>query len=360
MGRGESGSPVGTAESLPHGSKLDYIFCCDSAVPTGLGYAVPWKPSDKSLGYFQTSLRDNPLFARCDLPTKFPEEPEQSTMSDSISNDISHCAVHTITTKPWMLAQCCDHYARAGIGGVSIWRDVVVPEERGVGLEEAVRIVQGSGLDVPAYVRGGFFPDAVEAKRTLAIDHNKRCLDEAAALGAGQVVLVVGAVPGMPLAEARKQVADGIAACLPHAEAVGVRLSIEPLHPMYAADKSCVNRMAEARAICEQLNHPMLGIAVDIYHVWWDPNLASEIALAGQQGRLFGFHICDWRVDTRHLLTDRGLMGDGCIDIRAIRRLMEKAGFDGYHEVEVFSEAYWAMDQTEFLSRITEAYQRFA
>ena len=172
-------------------------------------------------------------------------------------------------------------------------------------------------------------------------------------------MLVVGAVPGLPLDEARKQIADGIAACLPHAEAVGVKLSIEPLHPMYAADKSCINRMAEARAVCERLDHPMLGIAVDVYHVWWDPDLANEIALVGKQGRLFGFHVCDWRVETRHLLTDRGLMGDGCIDLRTIRQQVTDAGFDGLIEVEVFSETYWAKDQTEYLSRVVDAYQRY-
>jgi len=128
---------------------------------------------------------------------------------------------------------------------------------------------------------------------------------------------------------------------------------------MYAADKSCINRMAEARAICDRLDHPMLGIAVDVYHVWWDPDLAEEIAFAGQQNRLFGFHVCDWRVETRHLLTDRGLMGDGCIDLPGIRRLMETAGFKGFREVEVFSEMYWAMDQDEYLRKITDAYQRF-
>ena len=165
------------------------------------------------------------------------------------------------------------------------------------------------------------------------------------------VVLVVGAVPGMALEEGRKQAAEGIAAILDHAKASNVKLAIEPLHPMYATDKSCINRMAEARHICEQLRHPMLGMAVDVYHVWWDPDLRAEIESAGLNGRLFGFHICDWRVDTRHLLTDRGLMGDGCIDIRTIRGWVEQTGFRGYNEVEVFSEQYWAMDQDEYFKR---------
>lgn len=270
--------------------------------------------------------------------------------------DLSRCAIHTMTNKPWSLAECCEAYAAAGVPAIGIWRNTVAPEEGGVGLDEAVRVVKSSGLAVPSYVRGGFFPAFDGADREKAIDHNKVMLDEAAALGAAQVVLVVGAVPGMPLDEARKQVADGIAACLPHAEAVGVKLSIEPLHPMYAGDKSCVNRMAEARAICEQLQHDSLGIAVDVYHVWWDPDLHLEIERAGEEGTLFGFHVCDWRIETRHLLTDRGLMGDGCIDIPRIRGWVETEGFVGYNEIEVFSEQYWAMDQHEYLKLIIERY----
>ena len=272
--------------------------------------------------------------------------------------DLSRCAVHTMTNKPWTLRQCCEHYAAAGVGGISIWRNTVAPEEGGVGLNEAAQIVKGSGLKVPAYVRGGFFPAGDAEKRQAAVEHNRVMLDEAAALGAEQVVLVVGAVPGMPLAEARQQVADGIAACLDHAERVKVKLSIEPLHPMYAADKSCINRMAEARRVCETIGSPWLGIACDVYHVWWDPDLEDEVKRAGQAGLLFGFHVCDWRVNTRDLLTDRGLMGDGCIDVRGIRRLVEAAGFDGFNEVEVFSTDYWAMDQAEYLEKIVAAYGR--
>ena len=273
--------------------------------------------------------------------------------------DLSRCAIHTMTNKPWSLAQCCEHYAGAGVAGISIWRNTVAPEEGGVGLDEAVKIVKGSGLKVPAYVRGGFFPAADDQSRQAAVDHNKKLLDEAQSLGAEQVVLVVGALPGLALSEARKQVTQGIAACLDHAQAVGVKLAIEPLHPMYAGDKSCVNQMAQARIICEQLQNPWLGIAVDVYHVWWDPDLEAEIALAGQQGTLLGFHVCDWRVDTRHLLTDRGLMGDGCIDIPTIRSWVEATGFTGFHEIEVFSEHYWAMDQARYLSLMTQRYREY-
>ena len=267
---------------------------------------------------------------------------------------ISRCAIHTQTTRAWSLAQCIDGYSRVGITGISVWRDVIEP----IGAREAGKMLRGSGMRVPALVRGGFFAAFDADRRQAAIDDNRACIDEAAEIGAGMVVLVVGAVPGMPLAEARKQVMDGIAAVLDHAAARDVKLAIEPLHPMYAADRSCINRMAEARHVCEQLRHPMLGIAVDVYHVWWDPDLEAEVALAGRQGTLFGFHVCDWRVDTRHLLTDRGLMGEGCIEIRTIRSQVERAGFVGHVEVEVFSELYWAMDQHEYVGRIRDAFCR--
>lgn len=124
---------------------------------------------------------------------------------------------------------------------------------------------------------------------------------------------------------------------------------------MYAAKRSCVNRLAEARAICETLDHPGCGVAVDVYHVWWDPDLPIEIDRLGQAGRLMAFHVCDWRVETRNLLTDREIMGRGCIDIPAIRRQMHAAGFDGFEEVEIFSNEYWSMDQEEYLTLLLDA-----
>jgi len=266
--------------------------------------------------------------------------------------DLSRLAIHTQTNKPWTLAQCVDAYSRAGIRGISVWRDVLDK----AGASDAAKLLRGAGMSVPALVRGGFFPAADAKSRQAAIDDNLRCLDDAAVIGAEMVVLVVGAVPGMELGEAREQVTEGIARLLDHAGAVNVKLAIEPLHPMYAADRSCINRMAEARAVCEALQNPLVGIAVDVYHVWWDPDLEAEIALAGRQKTLFAFHVCDWRVNTRNLLTDRGLMGDGCIPIRKIRSWVEATGFKGFNEVEVFSEDYWSMDQHTYLTRITDAY----
>jgi sugar phosphate isomerase/epimerase len=273
-------------------------------------------------------------------------------MSNHAANpiDLARCAVHTRTTKPWSLAECCRAYAAAGIGGISIWRDAY--ETIGVG--EARRIVSDSGLRVPAIVRGGFFVAPSDDARRASLDDNRRIIDEAHALDAEMIVLVVGAHPEVPLATARDQVTTAIAELAPQAERAGVKLAIEPLHPMYAADKSCICTLREARKVCEAVGSPAVGVAADVYHIWWDADLEAELDAIGRQGRLFGFHVCDWRVETRHMLTDRGLMGDGVIDIRRIRAKVEAAGFTGFTEVEVFSDDYWSRDQNEYLALIVD------
>ncbi|MCK6489615.1 MAG: sugar phosphate isomerase/epimerase [Planctomycetes bacterium] len=281
---------------------------------------------------------------------------------------LARCAIHTMTTKPWSLAQAAEAYAHAGVGGITVWRQHLPAG----GAAEAGRIVRAAGLGVAAYCRGGFFPAADAGKRQAALDDNRRCIDEAAAVGAPQVVLVCGAVPGMPLAEARAQIRDGLAAVLDHACSAGIRLAIEPLHPLYAADRSAVSTMAQARRIAEsftrELPDPLgrfgaagrraVGIACDVYHVWWDDTLAEEITLAGRLGLLHGFHVCDWKAEQASMLNDRGLMGEGCIDVAGIRRQVEAAGFTGYAEVEVFSDRHWARDQQQWLGDIVRAWER--
>jgi len=273
-------------------------------------------------------------------------------MPASDLSDTSRLAIHTQTNKPWTLEECLAGYSAAGVRGISVWRHVLEP----MGAEKGGGMIRAAGLESVALVRGGFFPAFGESDRQKALDLNRECLDEAAAIGAPMVVLVCGAVPGMPLAEARKQIAGGIEAVLPHAEKNDVVLAIEPLHPMYAGDKSAINRMAEAHEICEKLGSQHVGIAVDVYHVWWDPDLEEEIELAGQGGFISAFHICDWRNPTRDLLTDRGLMGEGCINVKRIRGWVEDAGFTGWNEVEVFSEEHWAEDQNDYVERIKKAY----
>lgn len=267
--------------------------------------------------------------------------------------DLNRLAIHTITTKPWDLPTACSKYADAGAKGVGVWRQWL----EGRPLAESRKILDDHGLKAASLVRGGFFVGNDEATRQKAIEDNKTCLDEAAAMGADQVVLVCGSVPNIALPEARKQITDGIAACVEHAQSTGVKLSIEPLHPMYASDRSAVNTIGQANDIIDQTGADWVGIAADVYHIWWDPDLQKEIQRAGK--RIIGFHVCDWLSPTTDLLNDRGLMGDGCIDIPQIRKWVEATGFDGFIEVEIFSTRWWAEDQDDFLNTIISAYQKF-
>lgn len=224
-------------------------------------------------------------------------------------------------------------------------------------LADVHRQAVDSGLDVVSLCRGGFFPAVSQVGRQAAIDDNLLAIEQAHAIGAPVVVLVCGAVPGQCLHESRQQIADGIAAVLPVAQQAGVKLAIEPLHPLYCDDRSAVNTMKQANAICNALGSPKhLGIAVDVYHVWWDSELQEQIVVAGRADRLTAFHICDWKTPTTDLLNDRGLMGDGCIPIRQISQWMEQAGFTGYREVEIFSNKWWALDQKQFLKKIQASY----
>lgn len=250
----------------------------------------------------------------------------------------------------WSLRQCIEGCARHGITGISPWRDKLAE----YGARNAARHIRAVGLTVTGLCRGGMFPAADAAGRRAAIEDNKRAIDDAAVLAAQCLVLVVGGLPAgsKDLAGARQQVQDGIAAVLEHARAAKVPLAIEPLHPMYAADRACVNTLAQALDICDALgagpNDADLGVAVDVYHVWWDPQLRQQIARAAE--RVLAFHICDWLVPTADLLLDRGMMGDGVIDIPAIRAMVEAAGYRGFCEVEIMSaDNWWRRDADEVL-----------
>lgn len=268
-------------------------------------------------------------------------------------NDTRKLCVHTITTKPLPMDQVLELYPKYGIAGITVWRQAL----EGRDVAKTGKQLRDAGMSIVSLCRGGFFPAADEAGRKKAVGENIEAIDEAAALGAPLVVLVCGAVPGQPLEDSRKQIADGIAAVAGHAQKAGVKLAVEPLHPMYADSRSAINTMRQANDLCEALKLPNVGVAVDVYHLWWDPELQGEIARCGRNGHLYAFHICDWRTPTEDLLNDRGLMGDGCIDVRQIRGWVEEAGFDGFNEVEVFSNRYWAMDQRMYLERIVDAYK---
>ena len=212
------------------------------------------------------------------------------------------------------------------------------------------------GLKAVSLVRSGFYPYLNEREKQAAFDDNIKALDQAAAVGAPQVVLVCGAKPELSLAENRKHITEGIASLIAHAATVGVKLSIEPLHPMYADCRSAVNTIGQCNDMIDQIGETWVGIAADVYHIWWDPQLEREIKRAGS--RIIGFHICDWLTPTNDFLNDRGLMGEGCIDNRGIRQLVEATGFNGAIEVEIFSTRHWARDQDTFLSEIIEAYKK--
>ena len=261
--------------------------------------------------------------------------------------------VHTITTKPLSLEECLVQFPQRGVSGITLWRQAL----EGRDLSAVARQTRDAGLEVVSLCRGGFFPASTAAGRQTSIDDNLKAIEQAHAVGAPLIVLVCGAVPGQSLVESRKQVAEGIAAVLPTAEQAGVKLAIEPLHPMYADDRSAVNTMRQAHEICDVLGSPKaVGIAVDVYHVWWDPELKAQIDHAGQTGRLHAFHICDWRTPTTDILNDRGLMGEGCINIREISDWVDASGFSGHREVEIFSNRLWAMDQQVFLEKIAASY----
>jgi sugar phosphate isomerase/epimerase len=258
-------------------------------------------------------------------------------------------SLNTATVREqWTLAQAIEGCARHGIRGIAPWRDKLAE----MGVPAAARAIRAHGLTVTGLCRGGFFT----AKDWR--DDNRRAIEEAHAIGAACLVLVVGGLEegSRDLTAARRRVADGIAEILPEAKKAGMPLAIEPLHPMQAPDRACINTLEQALDLCEALGEG-LGVAVDVYHVWWDPKLEQQIRRAGKR-RLLAYHICDWLVPTRDTLNDRGMMGDGVIDLPRIRGWMEAAGYGGAHEVEIFSALdWWRRDPDEVLRVCTERHR---
>ena len=265
-------------------------------------------------------------------------------------------AINQATTmEQWTLREAIEGYAASDIRGISIWRDKLAE----CGVDEAAKILADHGMTVTGLCRGGMFPANDAAGRRAALDDNRRAVDEAAAIGAQCLIMVCGGLPdgSKDMIDARKQGEDGLAAMLPHARDAGVPVAIEPLHPMTAADRACVNTMEHALDLCDALGDG-IGVAVDCYHVWWDPKLEGQIARAGD--RILGFHVCDWLVPTVDLVWDRGMMGDGVIDIPRIRGWVEAAGYRGFNEVEIFSARnWWKRDPVEVVDTCIERYKHF-
>ena len=263
----------------------------------------------------------------------------------------SQLSLNTATVREqWDLRQCVEGCVRHGIGGIAPWRDKL----HEVGVDEGARIIKDAGLQVSGLCRGGWFT-AAGALTDAVLDDNKRAVDEAAAIGADCLVMVVGGLAdgSKDLEGARALVTEGLSKTLDYARTVEMPIAIEPLHPMYAADRACVNTLSQALDICDELGAG-IGVALDVYHVWWDPQLPAQIKRAGKE-RLLAFHICDWLVPTEDLLLDRGMMGDGVIDIAGIRAMVEAEGFDGLNEVEIFSaKTWWRKDGDEVLATMVE------
>jgi len=276
-------------------------------------------------------------------------------MSSYPITDLSKLCLHTITTKPWSIEEAAKNYVANGVKGITVWRDALT----GRNIKQTGQMLRDNDLSIVSLCRGGFFPNIDSTKRKLALDENRRAIEEASELGTTLIVLVCGADPAQSLEDSRKQIQDGIAAILPEASAAGIKLAIEPLHPMYADTRSAINTLTQANDMTETLNSPWVGVAVDVYHLWWDPNLEKEIKRCGNNNALLAFHVCDWKSPTTDFLNDRGLMGEGCIPINKIRSWVEAAGFDGFNEVEIFSTEYWKRDQSQFLQDIISSYQKY-
>ena len=268
-------------------------------------------------------------------------EPDPALLSINTATLWESCNLH----------RAAEAIRRHGIRGIAPWRDRVAE----AGLRDAARIVRDNGLVVTGLCRGGMFPAAGRKERRAAIDDNLRAVDEAATLEARCLVIVAGGLPpgSKDLAGARHMVRDGLGEILHYGRSAGVPVAVEPLHPMYCADRACINTLGQALDLCDELDPSAsgaIGVAVDVYHLWWDPQLQRQIERAGEK-RLLAFHMCDWLVPTRDLLLDRGMMGDGVIDIPQIRGWMEAAGYRGMHEVEILSASHWwKKDPDEVLS----------
>ena len=268
---------------------------------------------------------------------------------------LSRLSLNTATTKRWTLKQAVDGAARAGLPAVGLWRDRVAE----AGLPAAARIVRDAGLRVSSLCRGGFLTAAGPEGRRAAIDDNRAAIDEATTLGTAELVMVVGGLPdgSRDLIGARQRVADLLAELVPYAAQRHVRLALEPLHPMYCADRAVISTLRYALDLAAPYEPQAVGVVVDTFHVWWDPDLAAQIVRAGAEGRLACYQVCDWLLPiASDALLSRGMMGDGHIDFSAIGRWVSEAGYTGDVEVEIFNEEIWARDGDEVVACMVDRY----
>ncbi|MFE4000475.1 sugar phosphate isomerase/epimerase family protein [Nocardioides sp. YIM B13467] len=276
-------------------------------------------------------------------------------MTDS-STGLERLSLNTKTTNSWTLAEAVDGAARAGIPALGLWRDRV----HEAGLEKAAKLVRDAGLRVSSLCRGGFLTASDEAGIACALEDNKRAVDEAATLGTDALVMVVGGLPegDVDLAGARERVAERLAELAPYARDHGVKLVLEPLHPMYVADRAVISTLGQALDLATP--HPVdaVAVVVDTFHVFWDPDIAAQIERAGAEGRIAAYQVCDFNLPIpADALLARGMMGDGVIDFAPITRMVAATGYTGDVEVEIFNEAVWASDPDEVLATMAQRYR---
>ncbi|MEK4566667.1 sugar phosphate isomerase/epimerase family protein [Alkalihalobacillus sp. FSL R5-0424] len=269
-------------------------------------------------------------------------------MSDKA--DLSKISLNQITTENWSLKEAIDGCERNEVPWISIWRHKLAE----YGVKQTAAHLKQSGIKVSSLCRGGMFPAATSEERAKRIDDNKRAIEEAAEIGTDTLVLVCGPAPDKDLVQARRWVEEGIEAIIPHAEQHGIKLGIEPLHPMYAADRSVVNTLGQANALVQKYQSKQVGVVVDVFHVWWDPELAAQIEAA--KGTILGFHVSDWKVPILDMFKGRSMMGDGAIDIYGMRKQVEAAGYHGPIEVEIMNQELWDRPGDEVLKLMKERF----
>jgi sugar phosphate isomerase/epimerase len=267
--------------------------------------------------------------------------------------DKSRLSLNQITTERWSVREATEACARHGVRSIALWRHKIAE----AGLSACVQAVRDAGLHVSSVCRGGMFPAASAEERKLRLEDNFRAVDEAAALEADSLVLVVGGAGQLPIADARRMVADGVAALVAYAREHQVKLGLEVLHPMYAAERSVLNTIDQALTLAAPYDAADVGVILDSFHIWWDPRVGEQISASA--GRILGFHVSDWLVPLPDLLLGRGLMGDGAIDNRSLRLLVEQAGYHGSIEVEIFNRALWDSDPDQVLTQVIERFESF-
>jgi sugar phosphate isomerase/epimerase len=264
---------------------------------------------------------------------------------------LARLSLNQATIPAWTLPQAADGCARAGVGWIAPWRDRVAE----AGLRESARAIRDAGLRVSSLCRGGWFDAADEVGRRERMNDNRRAVDEAAELGAMCLVLVCGPAPDRDLAASRDRVGAAVTELAEYASERGVTLAVEPLHPMYCGDRSVVVTLDQALALARSTAPPeRVGVVIDAYHVWWDPMLLAGIEAC--RGRILGFHVSDWLVPTPDMLNGRGMMGDGVIDLRLLRRSIDAAGYSGPIEVEIFNPELWSLPPVEALELVAGRY----